>query len=116
MGELVYMAASPTLLALTAEMAEVLALLETEPDDSVLAGRLSAGVLAVAAKVDGYVAVHDEAEARASALRAASRRLADAAKHWEVVIERLKSCARRAADLLGRDRLAGTLREIRVVR
>jgi hypothetical protein len=96
-------------------MGEILAALEREPDDEALAKHLAASTLALRGKVDSYVGLYDEYEARAKALRDASRKLQDAARSCEGLLDRLKRCARIAAGSLGRDRLSGTIREIRVV-
>jgi len=116
----------PTLIELTKEVRDLVALLEAEPEtldptgahiqnpNVALAERLVASGALLKNKVDAYVAVHDECDARGAALRAQVKHLQEVARSYDRVVERLTACARIAAEILQVDRFEGATRGIRI--
>lgn len=82
--------------------------------DGYLGGYLVADEAQLAQKIDAYVHVYRDYQARAQAQRAEGKHLYDMAKANENAMERLKEAVKYASAQLGRSKLQGNTRSITV--
>jgi len=109
-----------TLLELSEEAMSLDQLLETVPpreiDEEAVSTRLASVEFSIRRKVDAYVELYDDEQARVEGLKTILERVKDALKGAEARADRLKRLARLVALKTGKAELFGELRSIKVSR